>query len=191
VNTPIDTTPPRYTDRKFPDYGFIPGKSPHPTRDADGHSYNKPMETLAAFDADNWQSCEVYLYGIDLFNHGYWWEAHEALEPVWLAAGKETETGLFVQGLIQIAVANLKNAQGATDVAQRMAKTGLDKMRRREGIYLGIDVRRFCTEVKTFFETDDQTPVLIELVMAKKESTGAVGPGVTSILSRLKSLISR
>lgn len=149
------------------------------------------MEKLAAIDKSNWQSCETYLYGIDLFNHGYWWEAHEALEPVWLAAGKETETGLFVQGLIQIAVANLKNVQGATDVAQRMAMTGLDKMRRMEGICLGIDVRRFCTEVKAFFEAGDQPPVIIELVMDKTESTGAWSPGVASILSRLKSLISR
>ena len=62
-----------------------------------------------SFEAENWHSCEEYLYGVDLFNHGFWWEAHEALETVWLAAGgRHTETGTFIQGLIQITVAHLK-----------------------------------------------------------------------------------
>ena len=57
----------------------------------------------------DWQSCELYLYGIDLFNYGYWWEAHEALETVWHAAGqKSTLCGTFIQGLIQLAGAQLK-----------------------------------------------------------------------------------
>ena len=83
---------------------------------------------MKSFDPDKWHSCEEYLYGIDLFNHGYWWEAHEALEAVWAAAGRRTKTGFFVQGLIQVAVAHLKKFQGLHDVATRMAQTGLQKM---------------------------------------------------------------
>ena len=192
MNTPAKTSPPRYSNREFPSYRFIPGQAPHPTRDPDGHSYNHPLEKPEAFEAGNWQSCDGYLYGIDLFNHGYWWEAHEAFEPVWVAVGKQTETGQFVQGLIQVAVANLKNIQGATDVARRMAKSGLDKMRRREGIYLGIDVPRFCREVTSFFEAGDQPAVIIDLVMADKEPTSVPGqPACSNIMARLKALISR
>lgn len=157
------STPPRYTDRPFPSYRFVPGKTPHPTRDPEGHSYNKHPEKLAAFKSGQWQSCDEYLYGIDLFNHGYWWEAHEALEAVWVAAGRQTETGLFIQGLIQIAVAHLKNFQGFNDVAKRMATEGLEKMKRINGIFLGINVAVFRNAVTAFFKTAGESPVIINL----------------------------
>ena len=157
---------PRYTDRPFPSYRFVPGRSPHPVRDPNGHSYNKPPAQLAAFAAGDWRSCDEYLYGIDLFNYGYWWEAHEALEAVWVAAGRQTETGLFVQGLILIAVAHLKIHQGFNDVGQRMAEDGLDKMKHKQGIYLGIDVSVLRNAVKSYCAGNGQTPVIIKLIAA-------------------------
>jgi len=51
-------------------------------------------------------------WGIDLFNHGYYWEAHEVWEALWVAAGKSTPEGLAVRGLIQAAAACLKSQQG-------------------------------------------------------------------------------
>ena len=164
MNSPVKTSTPRYTDRTFPSYSFIPGKSPHPTRDPDGHSYKKPLEPLASFENNQWQSCNAYLYGIDLFNHGYWWEAHEALEIVWVAAGRQTETGLFIQGLIQVAAAHLKKFQGFNDAAMHMATKGLEKMKRIKGIYLGIEVSTFRAAVESYFSGDNKRPVIIELI---------------------------
>ncbi len=161
---PAEKTPHRYTDRPFPSYRFVPGKAPHPTRDPDGHSYNKPPVQLASFDPEDWYACEEYLYGIDLFNHGYWWEAHEALEAVWAAAGRRTQTGLFIQGLIQIAVAHLKRFQGFNDVAMRMAAAGLEKMGHNNGAFLGIEVATFRDAVKSSFSAGNQTPIIIELI---------------------------
>jgi hypothetical protein len=160
-------SPHRYTDRSFPSYRFVPGRSPHPVRDPEGHSYNKPPLQLASFAAADWQSCDEYLYGIDLFNHGYWWEAHEALEAVWVAAGRQTETGLFVQGLILIAVAHLKMFQGFNDVGRRMAEEGLDKMKHAQGNYLCIDVAALRNAVKSWCSGNGQTPVIIELITEK------------------------
>jgi len=117
----------RYTNRDFPGYRYIPGRTPHPVRDPDGHSHGHIPAPLEKFTGEDWATCEEYLYGIDLFNHRYWWEAHEALEQCWVAAGRTTATGLFLQGLIQIAVACLKYEQGFTDVAWRMAAEGLQK----------------------------------------------------------------
>jgi uncharacterized protein len=162
VSPPAETTPHRYTDRPFPSYRFVPGQ-PHPTRDKNGHSYNKPPVRLASFDPEDWYACEEYLYGIDLFNHGYWWEAHEALEAVWAAAGRRTETGLFIQGLIQIAAAHLKWFQGFHDVARHMAGAGLEKMK-LNGVFLGIEVAVFRDAVKSYFSDGNEMPVVIELV---------------------------
>jgi len=103
-------------------------------------------------------------YGIDLFNHGYWWEAHEALEAIWAAAGRRTQTGLFIQGLIQIAVAHVKRFQGFNDVAMRMADAGLEKMKHNDGTFLGIEVATFRDAVRSSFAGGKQKPVIIELI---------------------------
>ena len=161
--------PYRYTDQPFPSYRFVPGKTPHPTRARNGHSYNQPHVQLAPFDPERWYACEAYLYGIDLFNHGYWWEAHEALEAVWMAAGRRTETGLFIKGLIQIAAAHLKRSQGFHDAATRMAARGLEKVTHIDGIFLGIDVAPFRDDVKSSFSGGNEMPVIIKLIKASRE----------------------
>ncbi len=155
--------PRRYSDSPFPGYRFVPGKTPHPTRDPRGHSYNKPTEQLVSFNPEDWNTCEIYLFGIDLFNYHYWWEAHEAWEVVWIAAGKHTKTGLFIQGLIQIAAAHLKGWQEYPDAASNLAIAGLKKMQHIGGYYLGIDVPKLRSDVKAYLSSNCVTPVIIEL----------------------------
>ncbi len=60
--------------RRLPSYAYLPGKNPHPVRDPAGHSYKvePPVPAEASLDSD------IFLWGLDLFNHGYYWEAHEA-----------------------------------------------------------------------------------------------------------------
>ncbi len=153
----------RYTSQAFPAYRYVPGKTPHPTRDPDGHSYNQHPPPLTGFDPADWQHCEEYLYGIDLFNHEYWWEAHEALEAVWVAAGRDTTHGQFIQGLIQIAVAHLKNLQGFRDVAERMAQDGLTKMKPEQGTVLGIDMQEWYRSVMAWCDNESHPPLTITL----------------------------
>ncbi len=154
---------PRYSSQAFPPYTFVPGENPHPVRDPEGHSYGQLEHAAVEFDPEHWQDCDEYLYGIDLFNHGYWWEAHEALEGVWIAAGRTTQIGYFIQGLIQVAVALLKQHQTFTDVAQRMAADGLDKMHLINSEFLGIDVPTFKQQVHAFIKAPATTSLLIEL----------------------------
>lgn len=146
-----DFPPPRYSRRAFPAYRFIPGRSPHPTRDPAGHSYGKEAAELSVFDPDAWRDCEPYLYGVDLFNHGYWWEAHEAWEACWVAAGKTTPTGMFLQGLIQVAAACLKKHQGYEQAALLLAGDGLKKFPTRVPPLLGIDTAAFKSALRDFF----------------------------------------
>lgn len=136
---------PRYAQRPFPPYRYRPFQAgsplPHPRNDPDGHSYHQEDVYLPHFSAADWRDCEPYLYGVDLFNYGYWWEAHEALESVWLAAGqKSTLCGRFVQGLIQLAGAQLKRFIGERRGAQSLTRAGCAKLAEAEGVYLGIAV---------------------------------------------------
>jgi hypothetical protein len=151
----------RYTTRPFPLYRYIPGRAPHPIRDPDGHSFGHGPAPLEHFSEAEWQTCSEYLYGIDLFNHHYWWEAHEALEQCWVAAGRTTETGLFLQGLIQIAVACLKFEQGFTDVARRMAEEGLDKFPRGREEMLGVDLGKLKSDARKHTHGAGAPPVIL------------------------------
>ncbi|MBL3705460.1 DUF309 domain-containing protein [Sulfitobacter sp. BDSS02] len=51
--------------------------------------------------------------------NGYFWEAHEVLEPVWMTldAGPERQ---FVQGVIQVANAALKLKMGRPNAVRRL-----------------------------------------------------------------------
>ncbi len=160
---PRDPTWPRYTKRPFPAYRYLPGQTPHPVRDPRGHSFGQAPATLSHFSADRWQDSGDYLYGIDLFNFAYWWECHEALEGVWVAAGRRSDTGSFVRGLIQISAAHLKWHLGEEGAARSLAERGLSGIESRPGLYLGIDVDAFTARVRAALAGSGERPVLIRL----------------------------
>ncbi len=162
ADAPAD--PPRYSERPFPAYRYLPGRKPHPTRHPDGHSHGAEETRVDSFDPRDWKACEAYRYGVDLFNHGYWWEAHEALEPLWIAGGRDSDAGLFIQGLIQIAAAAIKRAVDARTPAASLAALGVAKLRRQSGVYLGIDVAAFSAEVERYVEGESERPPRIYLV---------------------------
>ena len=64
-----------------------------------------PEPELPDLNVSDWRDCEHFLYGIDLFNAGYWWECHEVLEGLWHASGIGSEAGHVLQAVIQCAAA--------------------------------------------------------------------------------------
>jgi hypothetical protein len=102
-------------DRPFPPYSFVPGRFPHPVSDPAGHSHGQQAEPPAPLDPNRWQESSDYLYGLDLFNHGYYWEAHEAWEGLWHVAGREGTVADFLKGLIKLAAAGVKHREGKPD----------------------------------------------------------------------------
>ena len=96
-------------------------------------------------DPDQWRSCKAYLHGIDLFNHGYYWESHESWEVVWIAAGREGMIADFAKGLIKLAAASVKA---------------------REGSAIGV-ARHTTRGARLFSKIEPQTPILMGLSLAK------------------------
>src|SRR5438132_716591 len=100
---------PRFVpERPLPPYAFVPGRSPHPISDPRGHSHGQPRQPITPLDPTRWTVSRDYLHGIDLFNHGYYWEAHEVWEGLWHACGRTGQTGRFLKGLIKLAAAGVK-----------------------------------------------------------------------------------
>ena len=113
----------RLTQRPLPPYSYVTGMFPHPTRDEQGHSHGVAEPAAIIRDPAAWRECEPYLQGIDLFNHGYYWDAHERWEAVWHAAGRKGTLADFGKGLIKLAAAGVKAREGrALGVARHAAR---------------------------------------------------------------------
>ncbi len=93
---------------------------PHPIRSADGHSFGVEV-SVSDFDPDHWADCEEYLFGLDLFNAGFYWEAHEAWEAVWISVGRSGLIADFLKGLIKLAAAGVKAREGNANGVERHA----------------------------------------------------------------------
>ena len=70
----------------------------------------------------NWREVPPYLYGFDLYAAGYFWEAHEVWEPVWMACAPNSRERQLTAGLIQLANACLKLEMGRLNAARRLIR---------------------------------------------------------------------
>ena len=161
---PFDANWHRYCPQKpFPPYRHIPGVTPHPIRDPLGHSYGVE-ENLddASLSAEMWRQNKAYLYGVDLYNFAYWWEAHEAWEGLWHQA--EDTYRLFLQGLIQVSASLIKYHMRMLRPLRTLSTAGRDKLRQvvvecdeAEGnymgqSYMGLNLPAFLATADAFFE---------------------------------------
>lgn len=96
----------------LPPYGFVPGQSPHPLSHPLGHSFGQERLLPPPIDPSHWQKSEAYLYAIDLFNAGFYWECHEALEGLWIVHGRRGIVADYLKGLIHFAAAGVKHLEG-------------------------------------------------------------------------------
>jgi uncharacterized protein len=102
-------------DLPLPPYAHVPGQTPHPESDPAGHSFGLARPEAAPLDPARWRDSSEYLRGLDLFNHGYYWEAHEQGEALWHAAGRRGPLADFLKGLIRLAAAGVKAREGRPD----------------------------------------------------------------------------
>ncbi len=153
---------PRYSSAPFPPYRFVPGRSPHPTTHPEGHSYGKHPELPPALPPERWRECGSYLRGVDLHNFAYWWECHEELEQLWNSVGRKTPQGQFLQGLIQVAAANLKFFLGSPTHTW-LANEGLSRMKGLPARYMGMDIAEYERDVRDFHEARRDRPAVIRL----------------------------
>lgn len=157
---------PRYSSRPLPPYRFVPGETSHPTRDPEGHSHGEGAPALAAWRPEKWRGLEEWLWAADLFNNGYWWESHEALEALWHAAGRTTPPARFAQSLVHLSAACLNRRRGHDEAARRQAARavrGLRAARAMGTVVMGLDVDALAVDVVRSFSARDEAPPLLDL----------------------------
>ena len=130
-------------DARLPPYSYVTGRFPHPTRDPAGHSFGHAPAAPARVDPACWNQSRDYLIGFDLFNGGYYWEAHELWEGLWHACGRHGTTADFLKALIKLAAAGVKAREGRFGGVKRHAARAAElfvAVRTTERDYLGLDL---------------------------------------------------
>ena len=95
-------------------------------------------------------------YGLFLIVYGYYWEAHEVLEPVWMTAPPNSRERALLQGLIQLANAFLKADMGNDRAARRIAGLAsqcfVEAHARKGDLVMNLDAARLANEVEPLCE---------------------------------------
>ena len=97
----------RHTHHAMPAHRHVPGSGSEPDK--------------AVLKAATTNREDAFAYGADLFNHGFFWEAHEVWEAVWMAASPNSARREALRTLIQMANACLKLAMGKHNAFERLA----------------------------------------------------------------------
>lgn len=125
--------PPRLSETPFPPYRFMPGKAPHPFAHEGGWGYGLERPVPPYHPPDQWQQSDNYLYGCDLFNAGWWWEAHETWEEQWHVTQAHSPGWTdLLKGLIQLAACALNRERGVHGGANRLLVTACEALQRAE-----------------------------------------------------------
>jgi hypothetical protein len=147
----------------FPPSAYVPGRNLRPPRAA-------VSPALTAVDERSWTVDTEYLWGVDLYNHGYFWEAHEAWEGLWRMPQRAARQRAFLQALIQLAAACLKRALGDAAACDRLATRGLARLESiatdDHGRYMGLAVVSFSARFRDYLaqgSVEVQQPPALEL----------------------------
>ena len=104
-------------DIQLPSHAYVPGENDRHAEDAFDAihaSVSEGMDTEALASTTAWRAGWLYV------RHGYFWEAHEVLEPVWMALPDGSPEKEFVQGVIQTANAALKARMRRPNAVRRL-----------------------------------------------------------------------
>jgi predicted metal-dependent hydrolase len=86
-----------------------------------------------------------FIAGIDEFNQGNYFEAHEEWEAVWLDLVGTEKT--LCQGLVQIAAGYHKLSLGGVNGARKLLERGLALLQNSDSARTGLSLASFCAGV--------------------------------------------
>ena len=149
-------------ERPLPPYTYVPGVNPHPTSEERGHSYGHGEPAVQALAEDSYRANAAYLYAIDLFNHGYYWEAHEAWESLWHAAGRAGPTADFLKGLIKLAAAGVKLKEGRMEGVRRHVARAVELLTAAssatgQATMFGVEVQRLVDKAQLTIQSANES----------------------------------
>lgn len=92
-----------------PSHAYVPGRT---RRHKAGAFAALCASVQKGSDADDLAQSDAWAAGWQFLDDGFYWEAHEVWEPVWMALPEGTDARRLVQAAIQTANAALKQSMG-------------------------------------------------------------------------------
>ncbi|MDZ7361789.1 MAG: DUF309 domain-containing protein [candidate division KSB1 bacterium] len=89
--------------------------------------------------------------GINFFNREYFFEAHDALEELWMEAREQMQRELF-HGLVNIATGFYHYRMGNRAGMQSQLQKGVDKLSQVPARCFGVNVEKLLHEVQPYIQ---------------------------------------
>lgn len=129
-----------------PPFAHVPGEN---ARHAEGAFDHIRASVTPEMDEGALAASAAFRHGLHWLERGYFWEAHEVLEPVWMAC-PDGDARALTQGLIQLANARLKRRMARPRAAARLYEMALGHLGEvRERMVLGIEVAALMRQVES------------------------------------------
>ena len=103
--------------QQLPAYAYVPGQTP---RHAEGGFDPLRATARVGMSVDQLAQCMAWRTGLTYLEAGFFWEAHELMEPVWMALPHDSAERDLVQMMIQLANASLKARMGRPSAVLRL-----------------------------------------------------------------------
>src|SRR5271165_3173150 len=87
---------------------------------------------------DSYHADRRYIKGLEAFNSGYFYEAHEHWEEVWLETRNPEK--IFLQGLIQVAAAFHHHSRANLLGTRNLLRAGLVKLDQFPEVHGGLEI---------------------------------------------------
>jgi len=91
--------------------------------------------------------------GIDFFNREYFFEAHDAIEELWMDAREQTQRDLF-HGLVNIATGFYHYRMGNRNGMQSQLQKGAAKLSHVPPRCFGVNVEKLLLEVQPYLQQE-------------------------------------
>ncbi len=119
------------------------------------------------WDPHAWRQLDAWLYAVDLYNHGYWWEAHEQIERLWRTQPRTSEPARFLQALIKLCAAVLNRALGKQRPARSQAVSAADTLDdlavSGSRTFMGIEIASLASAIRRWASNETAERPMLRL----------------------------
>lgn len=155
-----------YPSLPLPESPYVPGQTPQKKR-KEFQGWKLP-ETAAFTEEARWRENAFYLFGLDCFNAGHYWEAHEVWsEPLRASRGLDDRQYSFFKALIQVSAVMLHlkcEKPVPAGVTAKNAAGILEEIIHEHGpAYLGMELHETIKNLRT--AVSSRTPASCRLTI--------------------------
>ena len=132
--------------RDVPKHAYVPGQT---ARHAEGRFAPACATAQLGMSPTQLAQSKAFCTGLFYLQRGYFWEAHELFEPVWMALEEGSEERCLLQALIQLANAQLKLRMHRPKAASRLCIMVRGLLEKLTGVrVMGQDISQFMARLE-------------------------------------------